>query len=324
MKLANVDIGNDEKKNPMSWHSWSRTAQFFSVVYLMTMIAVLHTYSVGEWIGRIPYDPRFWTTLAAFLLPVSLALSVAIVFARHLTRRQTDDKPPQPEKGFSLGLVWQHFHWLLSGLFLFGVWSGLYFLTAQFIPAFPSSTLYSTLDHWIPFRSEAVFVYLTAYWIFLIGAFGVKTPDDSWRFIKGGLLICSISSLCHYFIPVALSRPELTGATFSEWALGLVYAGDNPTNCFPSMHCAMSLFGALHIWKRNRNAGFIAFALVVEIGISTMLVRQHFFCDTIAGYAIAVFAYHAAAISSTRVFHVYKAFRRQWLDGFQEIRNVFK
>ena len=104
-------------------------------------------------------------------------------------------------------------------------------------------------------------------------------------------------TLCIAFVvflafPVHMVRPEVVSANnFFEWALGLCYWADQPSNCLPSLHVALSILGALCCLKADRLVGGIALVFAILIAPSTMLVKQHYFTDVVTGTALALGAY---------------------------------
>jgi hypothetical protein len=93
-------------------------------------------------------------------------------------------------------------------------------------------------------------------------------------------------------IPVSFnSRPDLVVDSFSTFALSIVYSADNSWNCFPSMHVAMSLLASLTILEVHRIRGIFATLLTVLIAASTVLIKQHYVMDLVAGMVITLAVY---------------------------------
>jgi membrane-associated phospholipid phosphatase len=66
-----------------------------------------------------------------------------------------------------------------------------------------------------------------------------------------------------------------------------VYAGDNPYNCFPSLHTSISTILAVYWLRVNRRLGILVAVWVALIVASTVLIKQHYLADLVAGLALA-------------------------------------
>lgn len=95
-------------------------------------------------------------------------------------------------------------------------------------------------------------------------------------------LVCGVIFL---LVPTTNVRPQL-GQGFFDFCLGAIYAMDQPTNLFPSIHCLESWI----CWRGIRNRMDISpiyrdfsgvFAIL--ICISTLLTKQHVIADVFGG-----------------------------------------
>jgi membrane-associated phospholipid phosphatase len=119
----------------------------------------------------------------------------------------------------------------------------------------------------------------------------VKDPI-AFRRVAGAFLIsAALGLICFVLLPVHMQlRPALTelqGEGFLIWGLKLCYAIDRPSGCFPSLHVTYATIAALVTMRANRSAGRVMWLIAILIDLSTMLVKQHFFADVIAGSALA-------------------------------------
>lgn len=92
--------------------------------------------------------------------------------------------------------------------------------------------------------------------------------------------------------PVALERPPVEGV--SSLLLRLAWL-DRPGNCFPSLHVAVACLFWLAFRKCVSWPGAFS-ALVIGICVSTVLVKQHYAADVLAGVALAIAAWRVAGI----------------------------
>jgi membrane-associated phospholipid phosphatase len=82
-------------------------------------------------------------------------------------------------------------------------------------------------------------------------------------------------------------RPVLTGTDLFTRMIRDVYAGDNPFNCFPSLHTSVSTILAIHWLRVNRPLGILVAIWTALIVASTVLIKQHYVPDLVAGLALA-------------------------------------
>lgn len=92
--------------------------------------------------------------------------------------------------------------------------------------------------------------------------------------------------------PVALARPPVEGR--ASLLLRLAWL-DQPGNCFPSLHVALACLFWLAFRRRVRWPGALL-ALVAGICVSTVLVKQHYAADILAGAVLAFAAWHVAGL----------------------------
>jgi membrane-associated phospholipid phosphatase len=151
------------------------------------------------------------------------------------------------------------------------------------------------LDEATPLMPAWMLIYAT---VFPVGFLPIFVIRDK-ALMRATALACA-SALCIAFVvflafPVQMDlRPESVPTdSFFQWALGLTYWADAPSNCLPSLHVALSILGGLCCFKADRLVGGIALVFAVLIAPSTMLVKQHYFADVVTGVALALGVYWA-------------------------------
>ncbi len=82
-------------------------------------------------------------------------------------------------------------------------------------------------------------------------------------------------------------RPVLTGTDLFTRLIQGVYATDNPFNDFPSLHTSISTILAIHWFRFDRRAGIVAAVWTALIVASTVLIKQHYVADLVAGLLLA-------------------------------------
>jgi membrane-associated phospholipid phosphatase len=181
----------------------------------------------------------------------------------------------------------------LWAIVLFGLWTGGYFLVGHFFDPARVYSLQTFADERLPFVPLAVYPYLALYPVFLLPFFLVRERE----FFR----VCAFSYItvmifCYsifWAFPVAMLRPEIQAVDFTSWVVATVFAADVPANCFPSMHAAMSLMAALTIFNVDRARGSVVLAVTLAIGLSALLVKQHYIVDILAGWAVALISFYA-------------------------------
>jgi membrane-associated phospholipid phosphatase len=252
--------------------------------HLLAMTSTLYAYLFVDSFVSLPQKPVFFLLLVTVFLPVPSAVITAL-----LVRKRT--KPGFRNPSNLLNTVWVHFHWLIGGAALFGIWAGLYFFGNLTVMGNQTRDLYTQLDHMIPFIPRFAFIYVTVYWVFLMGYLSSETPHETVSLFKSGLAIVVLSVGIHMIFPVEFVRPELIVTDFASWGLSAIWANDNPVSCFPSTHCAMAMFAGLVIYHRRTFVGLWAMLLAVGVGISTMLTKQHYVLDVLGGFSLALIVY---------------------------------
>ena len=96
-----------------------------------------------------------------------------------------------------------------------------------------------------------------------------------------GMFICFI---IFFFYPTTVPRPIIQGNDFFTKMVLNIYSGDNPYNCFPSIHVLSAYLPMLFVFKYNKSFLMKGFTLIgcVSITLSTMFIKQHYILDALA------------------------------------------
>ena len=101
------------------------------------------------------------------------------------------------------------------------------------------------------------------------------------------IIVWFISYASYFLLQSYIARPAITGTDpFSAMVRG-IYAGDRPYNDFPSLHTSLSTIIAIHWWRIDRRIGIAAAIWTALIVMSTVLIKQHYLADVVAGLALA-------------------------------------
>ncbi len=96
-----------------------------------------------------------------------------------------------------------------------------------------------------------------------------------------------VSYVFYIFLQSYMYRPVLAGNDFLTNLINQVYAGDEPYNCFPSLHTSISTIIAFHWWRVHKGFGIPAAIWSGLIVLSTVFVKQHYIPDVAAGLVLA-------------------------------------
>ncbi len=96
-----------------------------------------------------------------------------------------------------------------------------------------------------------------------------------------------VSYLFYFFLQTEVIRPILTSGDVFTQMIRQVYATDNPFNDFPSLHTSISTILAIHWFRFDRRAGYVAAVWTALIVASTVLIKQHYVADLVSGLLLA-------------------------------------
>ena len=169
----------------------------------------------------------------------------------------------------------------------------IFYLGANHFSVFPVHT--PPLYDWeksIPFLPWTVFFYLLAY-IQVIFAIYLVDEQNLKKTLRGILGLIAFHGLFFFFYPTSYPRPPFPAdmSPLSNLGYSLIIFLDNPNNCFPSLHVAVSLLSALIIWKKSLMIRITSLIVTILTIVSTLTLKQHFFVDIIGGAITAVIFY---------------------------------
>ncbi len=139
----------------------------------------------------------------------------------------------------------------------------------------------------IPFAPEWVTIYTATFIFWMLGLAVCMTRERELCFrMFTGLYIAEL--ICAVFfiaLPTVIDRPDAAGSLYYDRLLSQLYAADQPTNLFPSMHCmfAYMVFRSFMIAKLDKPVVIGSGLFAALVCASTVFVKQHFLLDTFAG-----------------------------------------
>ena len=148
------------------------------------------------------------------------------------------------------------------------------------------------LDRILPLVPAWSFVYWSLLLAALLPVFVVHQQELVRRTILA-FLFAWLSALAVFVAyPTVTSRPaEWPGDSFADWGMRLILATDVRYNCFPSLHVAQCFLAAFACHRVHRGVGAAAAVWASLVAISTLLTKQHYVLDVVAGVALAYAGY---------------------------------
>lgn len=183
---------------------------------------------------------------------------------------------------------------LIATIFLVCIQSALYFISKllqgdlnlvgnvidtkiPFVPAF-----------FIPYCIWYLMIFLIPYYLYC------KDKDKFVKYVISYVLCSMIGNIVFISYPSTVTRPTVTGTDIFSLIAKFIYWIDTPTNCFPSLHCAISMLFILYVCE-SKNTNIITKISVCIISIlimfSTLFTKQHVVADFISGDILALIVY---------------------------------
>ncbi len=139
----------------------------------------------------------------------------------------------------------------------------------------------------IPFAPEWVTVYTATFIFWVLGLVMCMCQERElcFRMFTGIYIAELICAVFFIALPTVIDRPDAAGSLYYDRLLAQLYAADQPTNLFPSMHCmfAYMVFRGFMIAKLDKPVVIGSGLFAALVCASTVFVKQHFLLDTFAG-----------------------------------------
>lgn len=157
-------------------------------------------------------------------------------------------------------------------------------------------SLVTEVDRDTPFIPAFSVPYLLWY-PFLLLVFVLIVRKDKWEYYRTLLAFCTgllLSNVIYLMFQTTVPRPEVASTGFFDNLVMLVYKGDEPYNCFPSIHVMTStlmILGSRALGWRMRVPIFLFASSIIA---STLFIKQHVIADVFAGILLAKFVFWLA------------------------------
>ena len=178
----------------------------------------------------------------------------------------------------------------LIGSFLIN--SVVYSTTMALCADLPHYDFTTDLDRMVPFVPWFVYIYFLSFpfWAVNYILIGRGEKKQFYQFLTADLSSRMVCLFFFVFVPTTNVRPEVTGISFADNLMRMLYSIDQPTNLFPSIHCLMSWFCFIGIKDRTDiPVWYKSFSCVfaILIFISTQVTKQHYLIDIAGGVLLA-------------------------------------
>lgn len=153
------------------------------------------------------------------------------------------------------------------------------------------------IDSKIPFNIWFIIPYCVWYLlIFLIPYYLYKKDKNIFtKYIISYLFCTVIANIIFIIYPTYVDRPIVTGNSIVELMARIVFWVDTPAqNCFPSLHCAVSMLFILYMFECKKCPLYLkilTLIISILIMIATLYTKQHVFIDLLSGDILAIVSY---------------------------------
>lgn len=178
----------------------------------------------------------------------------------------------------------------------------------------------TSFDRKVPVISSFAFIYYGCYlfWIINFILFTKIGEKHFYQTIFAVYLSYVICAIIFVAMPTTNVRPQVTGNSLGDMVLRVVYWSDTPENLFPSIHCSVSWFCMIGIWRRKEIPSWYRIFSVIFTGliiVSTQVIKQHYIVDVFGGIALA-----QACYCFSKKTNYYCAFRRFFQSVNKKLR----
>jgi membrane-associated phospholipid phosphatase len=163
-------------------------------------------------------------------------------------------------------------------------------LTAHFINQATAFNLATPLDFEIPLMTPFVLFYLfflfyglSVFWYARKDVELLRKSAFAWLFL------ILISEVIWLIFPTYLARPTIVSQNIFDKILQIIYVNAPPFCDFPSLHVSGTALSLLILNRMKRADGLIVPGILTII--STLLVKQHYIINLIAGIVLAYVVY---------------------------------
>ena len=178
---------------------------------------------------------------------------------------------------------------LLYAILVYGFFFFAYGFANKNIPVSICRDLSIAFDYTTPFVPEFIYFFCFSYVLMLVPALLINDRVMLRRAAIAFFLLIGISTVIFFLFPVYVPRPDFTVDSLVKKLVALVYRGDRPVCCFPSLHVSTAFLGSAILFRRSTAVGWLFFPLAFLTALSVLYVKQHVIADFLGGFALALF-----------------------------------
>ncbi len=155
----------------------------------------------------------------------------------------------------------------------------------------------NNIDLRIPFNVYAIIPYCIWYIMLFVVPYIIYKKDKSIfsKYCLTYIFMTLVANIIFVAYPTTVVRPPIEGNSIIDLIARFIFWIDTPIlNCFPSLHCAISMLWILFTYNlKNTNIYFKLFVFIMSVTImaSTLILKQHVFIDLVSGDIIATVIY---------------------------------
>lgn len=141
----------------------------------------------------------------------------------------------------------------------------------------------SRMDAWIPFAPIFSVPYLLLFPYVTFAGIILFSSELAVRYYASMALAMCTATVMWFLFPSKMSRPHIVGKNFFEKIVLKIYQDDTHANAFPSSHVFTSLITSFFLASAFPVLAPVFWSVGCVIAVSTVLIKQHFFVDVVAG-----------------------------------------
>ena len=156
------------------------------------------------------------------------------------------------------------------------------------------------IDEMIPLMPEFVWIYHSLpFFVLLVMVVMIKRAKVFWRTFYSCIMASVVMFLCFIALPIEYPRPDVLTSGLSSAFLIATQELDYAHNTCPSGHVAFAwlmFLAAINTqWVKDEPwMGRVFLLWSTGIILSTLVLKQHFIADVIAGVFLASFSFYMA------------------------------
>ena len=191
----------------------------------------------------------------------------------------------------------QRTKYLFVFILVYAIWGILYSLIGYLTSGWQLHDLSLSIDNNIPFIPSFEYIYFLCYIIPFTPLLVINDSSKMNALIWAFIIMNLVAFVIFLIFPVVVPRPPLNNdSSVTAYFINLQHSLDKPVNNFPSLHAANALLIFLLCKGYHKWLDVVLFLVALGIGVSALLVKQHYIMDIVSGYILAVLVYFSMKI----------------------------